>query len=212
MNWSACAREFSIEDIRSEGSEQDQEKLERWLALERERGTPIPIILLQRLANKWVRHDSKVRAAAYMSPTILKQWKDSLPAPVACWFFHESDIVAIEDAYYFDLSKEIGKGILQKNTIGVCVAYRILSGEGESHKKWLQGDQIFHEMTPQQRSCCKMIAGMIYCAVNSGNYVEDLLVQEDFDKKWLYDMHDKTTEYLHPGSFTGIGKKYFDNI
>lgn len=40
----------------------------------------------------------------YLSPTIMKEFKDSLPAPLAAWLFRKHEVVAIERAYHYSLN------------------------------------------------------------------------------------------------------------
>jgi hypothetical protein len=87
-------RALFIAEIHESGSPKDKEQLERSLSKEHLTG-PVPLIVLIRLLSPFARRYTKV----YQTPTILKEWKDSMPAPAAVWFFHECDEHAIEEAY-----------------------------------------------------------------------------------------------------------------
>jgi hypothetical protein len=85
-----------IKELRSEGTAEDVKELERMLQWEEEVGERVPSIMIGRLEGRrdsqWLREHTK----AYVTPTILDEWKNSLPVPVAVWFFHECNVIAIK--------------------------------------------------------------------------------------------------------------------
>lgn len=161
--------------------------------LEEETGKQTPPILLLRLSSDWVRQHTK----AYMTPTILKKWKDSMPPKVAMYFFHECDIVAIEDAYFFDFDKSIGEEILDKMIIGTCYAFLNITGESSHHGTWFQGKKVWDEVN---RAKCTAAANVLIKLCKSKNFK----TKDDFLNNYLEGIKEGTlTCNLQPIAFTG---------
>ena len=110
------------------------------LNIEADSGEQIPYILLLRLKT-WTRKHTKV----YQTPTILRNWKNSLPAPVASWFFHECDVIAMEMAYDYDFDQSLGDTILSIDIKATCYAFLYLTGDqvGLRRGKWYQGEKAY---------------------------------------------------------------------
>jgi hypothetical protein len=190
-------RSHYISRIQESGSHQDKEQLGAWLEKETECGESTPVILLMRLSNQWVREHTK----AYQTPTILKKWKDNMPAPVAAWFFHECDIIAIEDAYFFDFSKEPGERI-SKLLVATCYAYLDLTGESSRHGVWHQGQRIFNESSRLK----SLHAARVLRELSSSGVVHDK--EDDYVTKYCQEIANKGTSTcdLNPYSFSGVGR------
>ena len=102
-----------------------------------------------------------------MTPTILKKWKDSMPPKVAVYFFHECDIIAIEDAYFFDFDKSIGEEILDKMIIGTCYAFLNITGESSRYGTWFQGKKVWDDVN---RAKCTTAAKVLNKLCESKNF------------------------------------------
>ncbi len=77
-------------------------------------------MVLSRRDNPWVREHSKKS----QTPTIVKKWKDSFPAPLAVLLFHECDIIKIEAAYHCDfIVLKVENGGLTETWIAFVYAY-----------------------------------------------------------------------------------------
>jgi len=77
-------------------------------------------VVLSRRDNPWVREHSKKS----QTPTIVKKWKDSFPAPLAVLLFHECDIIKIEAAYHCDfIVLKVENGGLTETWIAFVYAY-----------------------------------------------------------------------------------------
>lgn len=95
-------REHPIKCALKCGSEEDKKELQPMLDWEAECGEKIPFTFYTRL-NPWVREQTQ----AYKTPTILKQWKDSLPAPVAVWFSVNVSSLQLNMTIYLDFDRRI---------------------------------------------------------------------------------------------------------
>lgn len=108
-----------------------------WRHLASAKETLTPHELVQRLTNPWCRKHWK----ACQTPSILKQWKDSLPACLAVNVFHEAHIVQIEDAHDMDHVLEPYSSRISNTMKAVCYAY--LKIAGTCFGTWHQGKRAF---------------------------------------------------------------------
>ena len=71
-DWGHDVRVTSISSVREGGSTRNKAPLEAFLKLEEATGYRLPFIVFSRLASEWVSDQT---------PTILRKWKNSVPAP-----------------------------------------------------------------------------------------------------------------------------------
>ena len=140
-----------IAEIRERGSKEDNTQLDYWLQQEENTGDTIPYILLMRLRSSWCREHTK----ACKTPTILKNWKDSMPPAVAVYFFHECDVIAIEESYFYDYDQSYVEKVLlneeKKRLVATCYAYLDVTGESSRHGTWYQGKRVWDDLSIQRR-------------------------------------------------------------
>ncbi|CAB9504386.1 expressed unknown protein [Seminavis robusta] len=159
---------------------------------ENDEGTVFPPIVFGRMSSPRMRENTK----AYQTPTILKEWKDSLPAPVAVWFFHECDVIAMEHAHWLDFDQEVGTQVLSEELIGTCYAYRKLLGQDAHHGTWHQGERAYETIRKGQYD---QAARVIQSLVKRGP-------PKDFEKYGNRFVGKKTKD-LEPICFSGEGRK-----
>lgn len=136
-----------IEMINNQGSQEDKAQLQIWLKEEEQSGVPTPAIILMRLSCAWSREHTK----EYQTPTILKNWKDAMPPNVAVYFFHECDVIAIEEAYFLDFDKFFGERI-DKKMIATCYAFKGITGESSCRGVWHQGKKVWDGLSVTQKA------------------------------------------------------------
>ena len=202
MEFSVNATESVIASIRKNGSDEDKAKLDYYISVAEKQGVTAPYMLIQRINFPWFREHSK----AYKTPTILKKWKDAMPADVAVWFFDECDIIAIENAFEFDFSTKAGKDIDSKILV-TCYAYLGLTGERNLHGTWHQGKKAFEEATLFYRSRMTRAAKVLHSLCTSNAPVN--IKNDPFLAKYLKEIREdgKVTCDIVPMSFSGEGRR-----